>query len=221
MVSWFIRGRFFLVVVIALSITASSIAQESDLFKLWPDTTLAKANSAAYVDYLSETEKESIFYMNLLRINPPLFVETYFNDYLKEKDVKKDKLVKDLIKELEKTRKMEPLKPNEKLTEFARAHAKDMGESGRTGHNSSSGKSFRERISELEHHFSAINENCNYGNEDAVDALIDLLIDRNVPNFGHRRNILDPEMRLIGVALEPHKRWRYNYVQDFGIAKEK
>lgn len=219
--NWFIRNSIFLFIALVMLVHSSAIAQEDDLFKLWPDSTLAEANSASHVDYLSETEKESIFYINLLRINPPLFVETYFSDYLKSKDIKKDKLLKDLIKELENTGKMRPLMPNKELTDFARAHAKDMGESGRTGHNSSSGKLFRDRISDLEHHFIAINENCNYGNEDAVDALIDLLIDRNVPNFGHRKNILDPEMKLIGVALEPHKRWRHNYVQDFGIAKEK
>jgi len=220
-VNWFIRNSIFILITTSMMLSSSSMAQEDDLFKLWPDTTLAKANSALHVNYLSETEKESIFYMNLLRINPPLFSETYFADYIKAKDVKKDKLVKELIKELENTGKMEPLLPDKELSDFARAHAKDMGESGRTGHNSSSGKPFRDRIATLEQHFTAINENCNYGNEDAVDALIDLLIDRKVPNFGHRRKILDPEMKLVGVALEPHKRWRHNYVQDFGIAKEK
>ena len=218
--NWFIRNRILLMIALAVLVQSSAVAQE-DLFKLWPDSTLSMANSASHVYFLSETEKESIFYMNLLRINPPLFVETHLNDYIKSKDVKKDRLVKDLIKELENTGKMNPLMPNKELTDFARAHPKDMGESGRTGHNSSDGKPFRDRISDLEHHFTAINENCNYGNDNAVDALIDLLIDRNVPNFGHRKNILDPEMTLIGVALEPHKRWRHNYVQDFGIAKEK
>jgi hypothetical protein len=214
-----LRNRIALVSALTFMLSLNLHAQDNDIFKLWPDSTLAKANSASHVDFLSETEKESIFYMNLLRINPRLFTETYFADYIKSKDIKKDKLVKDLIKELEETPKMNPLLPDKQLSDFAKAHAIDMGQSGRTGHNSSKGKPFRDRISDLEHHFMAINENCNYGNEDAVDAFIDLLIDRNVPNFGHRKNILDPEMKLVGVALEPHERWRFNYVQDFGIAK--
>lgn len=213
------RNSFILILALWLLSPLSSFAQ-SDIFKLWPDSTLAKANSAASVEYMNEEEKQAVYYINLVRINPPLFAQTFLSDYVKEKDIKKDKQVKGLIDELESTSKMGYLNPNKKLADFARAHATDMGASGRTGHNSSSGEDFRKRIEPLKASFSAINENCNYGNEGGIDAVIDLLIDRNVPNLGHRRNILDPEMELVGVAIEPHKKWRFNCVQNFGIRKK-
>jgi uncharacterized protein YkwD len=208
-------------IAILLLLTLSFGAQsQDDIFKLWPDSTLAKANSARSVTYMSEEEKLAVYYINLVRINPPLFTQTFLKDYLESNDIKKDKEIKDLIHQLEETAKMNLLSPNEQLTAFARKHATDMGETGRTGHSASDGTSFLQRIKPLEQKFGAINENCNYGNEGGIAAVIDLLIDRNVPNFGHRRNILDPEMELIGVAIEPHRRWRFNCVQDFGSIKK-
>jgi uncharacterized protein YkwD len=203
-------------IALIIGVMSLPLKAQDDFFALWPDTILSKANSALDVDYMSLEEKEAVYYMNLVRINPPLFAETFLTDYLKKNDLKNDKEVKGLIKELEKTQKMEILQPYQALTDFARTHAKDMGETGRTGHSSSDGTSFRTRIEPLTQRFTAINENCNYGNDKGIDAVIDLLIDRNVPNLGHRKNILNPEMELVGVAIEPHRRWRFNCVQDFG-----
>jgi len=203
-------------IALIIGVMSLPLKAQDDFFALWPDTILSKANSALDVDYMSLEEKEAVYYMNLVRINPPLFAETFLTDYLKKNDLKNDKEVKGLIKELEETQKMEILQPNQALTDFARTHAKDMGETGRTGHSSSDGTSFRTRIEPLTQRFTAINENCNYGNDKGIDAVIDLLIDRNVPNLGHRKNILNPEMELVGVAIEPNRRWRFNCVQDFG-----
>ena len=214
--------RILIILTLTLVATVGSNnlgAQEGEIFKLWPNTTLAKANAALDVEYMNEEEKQAVFYTNLVRINPPLFAETFLKDYLKANGIKKDKDVKDLIEDLEHSPRMGILQPSEALTEMARKHAKDMGTSGRTGHNSSDGGSFRDRLKPYEKGFDAISENCNYGNEHGRDAVVDLLIDRKVPNVGHRKNILDPEMTHIGFALEPHVRWRHNLVQDFGKAK--
>lgn len=202
--------------VITLIAIGQLYAQDPQLFKLWPDSILTKANSAAQSSFMSEQEKLVVYYTNLVRINPELFANTYLENYLEQNDLKKDKEIRMLVKELEATGKRAILKPSLSLTNVARAHAKDMGEVGKTGHNSSNGKSFRARMDEVSKIYSGINENCNYGNEKGVDIFMDLLIDRNVPNYGHRKNILDPEMKYIGVAIEPHKRYRVNCVQDFG-----
>lgn len=205
--------------ILFIGIQLTGYTQSSDLFQLWPDTSLAKANSAKDVEYLSEEEKLVVYYINLCRLNPPLFEKTFLKDYLKENKIKKDKSVKDLSDQLQKTSPRVLLKPNPLLTDVARRHAQDMGNSGRTGHNASDGTSYGDRMKELSSEFSSINENANYGNELAMNIVVDLLIDKNVPNAGHRRNILDIESRYIGVAIEPHKRYRFNCVQDFGGAK--
>ena len=56
-------------------------SQNSDLFQLWPDTALAKANSAINVEYMVEQEKQVIYYINLCRMNPSLFEETFLKHY--------------------------------------------------------------------------------------------------------------------------------------------
>lgn len=195
-------------------------AQGSELFKLWPDSALAEANSAADVDYMEEDEKQVVYYINLCRMNPALFADTFLKDFIKSDGVKKDKQVKELIKELESTPDRIVLEPSGSLTEVARKHAKDMGETGRTGHSASDGTPFKDRIDEVSKKFRGINENANYGKSDPMGIVVDLLIDRNVPNAGHRKNILDANMRFIGVAIEPHKRWKVNCVQDFGGVKK-
>lgn len=208
----------FLILLFSI-VNSWNIRAQNDLLSLWPDSTLAKANSAEAINYMSQEEKLAVYYTNLVRINPPLFANTYLKDYLKANNIKKDQDVKGLIDDLEAAPRMNPLLPNERLTEMARKHAIDMGTTGRTGHSSSNGDTFRNRSEKFEQYFSAINENCNYGNDKGMDAVIDLLIDRKVPNAGHRKNILDPEMTDIGIAIEPHSRWRYNFVQDFGRRK--
>lgn len=208
-----------LLFLVNLACFQTSFGQNDQLFKLWPDSVLAKANSARGVSFLSEEEKQVIYYTNLVRINPRLFAETFLMQYLEEYDIKKDKEIKALIKELEFKAKMNILHPSIDLTNLARKHAKDMGSTGRTGHNSSDGKNFKDRMTEVALVFDGVNENCNYGTEKGLLVFMDLLIDRNVPNYGHRKNILDPAMKFTGVAIEPHKRWGYNCVQDFGGPK--
>ena len=214
--NWYIKNSA-LILIALLPLVGHG---QSDLFQLWPDTALAKANSAREVMYMSDEEKQVVFYINVCRMNPPLFEDTYLTDYLKSNKVKKDKDVKSLIEELKNTSPRVLLQPSEILTETARHHALDMGESGRTGHNASDGTSFTERVKDVSKEFSVINENANYGNDKALDIVVDLLIDKNAPNAGHRKNILDIESRYIGVAIEPHKRYRFNCVQDFGGAKQ-
>lgn len=206
----------YILTVFLIYVFVDLSAQESDLFHLWPDTVLAKANSARGVDYMNEEEKQVVYYINLCRTNPKLFSADILTEYLKETGTKKDKVVKELMDELENTQPLLMLNPSLELTEMARAHAKDMGETGRTGHTGTDGRTFKERADVASKVFNGMNENANYGNEKGLDIVIDLLIDRNVPHAGHRKNILDPEMLHIGVAIEPHKRFGFNCVQDFG-----
>jgi uncharacterized protein YkwD len=59
-------------------------------------------------------------------------------------------------------------------------------------------------------------ENCDYGNNKAFDIVMSLLIDEDVPSLGHRENILDPEYKYVGTSIQPHKRYDWNCVIDFG-----
>jgi uncharacterized protein YkwD len=58
-------------------------------------------------------------------------------------------------------------------------------------------------------------ENIYNGGDAALDAVITLLIDEGVSNLGHRRNILNKNARLIGVAFVPYNSGSFILVQDF------
>jgi uncharacterized protein YkwD len=50
-----------------------------------------------------------------------------------------------------------------------------------------------------------VSENVQYGRAaSAHEVIADLVIDDGVPDRGHRRNALDPNVRVAGVACGPH-----------------
>lgn len=215
MVKRFIRSSLLLLsLTVAFSMDSTGQGL-SEVLGLWADSTLADANTAKEIEYLNETEKEVIFYINLARTSPNFFNETIVDYYLNSTKSKKDKYVKELIATLETTSAMPMLEPREDLWKSAKSHATDMGKTGRTGHNSSDGTTFRDRMSVFSQTYQSVNENCNYGLESALDIVMDLLIDREISNAGHRKNILNPDSRFIGVSVQPHKRYGTNCVQDF------
>jgi uncharacterized protein YkwD len=53
-----------------------------------------------------------------------------------------------------------------------------------------------------------VSENISFGPATARAVVLALLIDDGVPDRGHRRNILDPNVRIAGVSCGPHKSYR-------------
>lgn len=182
----------------------------------WDESILKKAKSAEKEIYLTEQEKEIFFYSNLVRLNPQLFEKTILKDYIQQHKVKPTKYVKSLQKELRKLPPMRILLPRKDLHESAKRHAKDMGRSGKVGHRSSRGKSFKKRFKKLQEKYDLVGENCQYGYKNGIDIVIDLLIDQGVSDLGHRKNILNPEYQYMGTSILSHKKYRWNAVQNFG-----
>ena len=73
-------------------------------------------------------------------------------------------------------------------------------------------------------------ENIDYGNTDPVIIILQLIIDDGgtnyeisfsililvkVPNRGHRTNIYNPQFRVVGIALGPHKVYGHSCCMDF------
>lgn len=58
-------------------------------------------------------------------------------------------------------------------------------------------------------------ESCDYGNKNGFDVVLSLLVDKFVPDLGHRKTLLGG-YRKMGVAIRPHKSdFHYNAVLDF------
>jgi hypothetical protein len=164
----------------------------------WDDPKYLAANSAQNEDYLSGKEKEVYYYLNLARMNPKLFADTYLKDLKKSADDYESSL----YAELQKLKPLPVLKPNRKLYESARCHAMESGKRGYVGH-----KRFK-----CDEYF--MGECIYYGETDAFGIVTSLLIDQGVKSLGHRRIFLDNYTEL-GVSIQPHKTFGENCVLDF------
>jgi hypothetical protein len=180
-------------------------------FEKWDAASLAQANSAKDINYFTEDEEKVIFYLNLVRMDPKLFGETYLRQYLDSVKMKKNSYVSSLEKELKSAKKMKPLQPLKLLFESAESHAIKMGKTGGIGH-----ADFDKRFAKVSKQYGGyVGENCDYGNKEPLDIVMSLLIDDGVPGMGHRKNILNEQYVLVGVSIKPHKKDEWNCVIDF------
>lgn len=188
----------------------------------WPKEVFEKANTARNESYLTEEEKKVIFYTNLVRFNPKLFSQTYLKNYLdstRHNTFRKKKFINSLYSDLEKAPACPALEPRRDLFEVAKRHSIDMGAHGKIGHLTSGGDPFSARITEVKQYYGFVFENCQYGYPDALSIVIDLLIDQDVADLGHRKTILNPTLKFAGVSIQPHKKFRVNCVIDYATEK--
>lgn len=176
------------------------------------DSTFIKnANTAKEVSYLLPAEKSVIFYLNVLRSDPKFFLENYLKPYL-DSTKENDPYTKTLIKTLENTEPMSLLKPQKDLSLIAKTHAIKCGKDSIVGHGN-----FKERFRSVNDKYNSyVAENCDYGNHSALQIVMELLIDEGIKDLGHRKNILNPRYKNVGISIQPHKRYKQNCVMDFG-----
>jgi hypothetical protein len=167
-------------------------------------------DTARAAGYMSDGEKDVVLYLNKSRHDPPLFAELYLKPRIKESAA-----ASECYRELKSTKPMPLLEPSRPLYKAARDHAVDLGRAGMTGHVGTDGSDLSERIERYGQWMGSISENCSYGFQDPLSIVLQLLIDDGVPSRGHRKNILNPESILVGTAIQPHTRYRFNCVQDF------
>ena len=164
----------------------------------WEDPKYLAANTARDEDYLTDEEKQVYYYLNLVRMNPKLFADTYLL-YLKNST---DSYESSLYLELQRIKPLQVIKPNRRLFESARCHAIESGERGFVGH---------ERF-KCEEYF--MGECIHYGQSDALQIVKSLLIDQSVKSLGHRKICLGYFTEM-GVSIQPHKSYGKNSVLDF------
>jgi uncharacterized protein YkwD len=81
---------------------------------------------------------------------------------------------------------------------------KDQKKSGRTGHQGSDGSFCEQRAERYGTWTAPIGENLSYGNLSARERVVGLLIDDGVSNRGHRKRLLDPGFKVVGIACDEH-----------------
>lgn len=174
----------------------------------WNKPAYLRCNTAAQTPYLSQTEKEVIYILNLARINPPLFARTVVarypdlggSSYLRNSDY-----YKSLLDTMARVKPLPLLMPDKTLFESARCHAVEAGRTGYVGHDRTTADCEKlERFS---------GECCQYGYSRPLQIVMSLLIDENVPSLGHRKLLLS-RFGKAGVSVQPHSDYGTNTVID-------
>jgi len=163
----------------------------------------------------TSSEKKVLDYINQIRTNPQLFLKDVALPYIKNNDFSRNRYAKSLIRELEKLDSMQPLEFENSLQEMSVDFAKEAGKKGWVGH-----RRVSQRFDKYADHVEITAENLQYGFDDPLDIVMDLLIDFDIPNLGHRKNILDPNFSIIGVSIEKHKSYEFITVMTFGGFEE-
>lgn len=175
----------------------------------WNKPEYRLCNTASKAVYMSEKEKMVIYVLNLVRVNPALFAKTVVAQYpaLSGKDeLTKDPYYQSLLTTLQALSPLPLLADNEKCYQSAYCHAVQSGKTGYVGHN--------RQTAECENKKYFFGECCDYGNDNPVEIILTLLIDKDIASLGHRKILLG-KYTSAGVSIQPHKTYRYNTVLDF------
>ena len=183
-----------------------------NLLKNWPIEQLNNASVDNDVLFMNQEEKDVVFICNLARVNGPLFISTILEPYMDSENIKSDRYVSSLIKTLEQQKPFPALGTDKLLFQLAYNHAVESGNRGTLGHNG-----FNSRFNKAKNYYTTFAENCYYGRDIPIEIAMGLLIDKGESGLGHRKNILDPKLKNVGVSIQPHRSvYESNCVMEFG-----
>ena len=179
--------------IVALLLAMQGLHAQS--FSEWSNQELAKANTAQNTN-LTQQEKLVFLYCNLARMDGAKFMRTYAAKYL----TGSSSYVASLKRDLQQVKNRPMLYPEKDLCYTAAIHAEDMGTHGMIGHNSSDGTACFTRIRKY-YKCGTAAENCSYGYSDALDIVMQLLIDENTSSL--RLCIMNAKSALLFGAKTP------------------
>lgn len=203
--------RFLSLLSLILVCSISAWAQEASyieipLSKSSADSILVMEETKVVgeLSYLTTDEKEIIQWLNIARMYPKWFLR--FRKIKNLEPVYTKTLIATLLT-------MKPIKeklaPSKRIYVMAECHARTSGKLGHMGHDRQDPSCKREISAECIH----------YGSSDPAHKVERLLIDKGVPNLGHRNTILNRHYKLVGVSIAPFtsQNLKELAVIDFGI----
>ena len=192
------------------------------LILLWiPTAGLTQSHKTSEVTYLSALEKAVVNEMNLARTSPKEYL-SLLEQFRKFYDGKLLKLpgqtpiqtregtsaVAEAIRSLRSQTPVSPLSPSKGMSLGAKDHITDLRASGASQHKGSDGSQAWDRVNRYGTWQKIIGENISFGHNKARNIVMTLIIDDGVPNRGHRKNILNADFRVVGVACGDHPAYR-------------
>ena len=145
---------------------------------------------------------QSFMYLaNYSRLFPKEFRDSALIPYLQQQPRLKGKYANSLLETLDNAKALPFLDPEEKLSKAALDHAKDIKRNGGSvSHRSSDGSSFGDRMRKLGYR-GCTAENISLGKDNwGLSSLLLLYLDINLPDLGHRKNLLNPNYSKMGVS---------------------
>ncbi len=132
------------------------------------------------------------------------------------------KAVVEAVRYLRSVKPIFPLNASKGMSLGARDHVTDQGSSGSTQHKGSDGSQVWDRVNRYGAWEKSIAESIACGSGKARNIVAFLIVDDGVSNRGHRKDIFNPDFRVIGVAFGRHPTYRTICVITFaGGYKEK
>ena len=191
-------------------------------------------DTARNVNYLTRIEKDVILELNKVRSDPAKYAELYIRPRLAWFDgsnsgkgykapgqsvttvtVEGPAAVLECIDDLSGRESAPILVLREGLFKAAKDHTRDTGAKGIFGHTGSDRSTISGRMNRYGQWGGVIGENISYGAGDGREIVIQLLIDDNVSNRGHRANNMDKNFGCVGVSIGSHTRYETMCVIDF------
>ncbi len=215
--------RFAVVVLLASAAAPLVEAQDSTAKARRPAGALLSPLETAVLEELNRVRSDPAGYAALLEAILPEFEGTVrrrpgTSVLLRTREGAA--AVQEAIEALRQTAPMAVLRVSRGLTAAARDLAHDQEASGTVGHDGSDGSDPLVRANRHGTVEMGMSENVSYGMSDARDVLLQLLVDDGVASRGHRRNILDARMRLVGVGCAAHPRFRTVCVMNHAVGYE-
>lgn len=198
--------HIFLFLVLAFSAKSysqGSILLENHLFHIKHPRDAAidlLLSSDSIYNEMNVFEKDFFYWTNVMRKNPRAFSHDILQPFLTQFPSAYSKSSSSLLQELFKIDTLPALIPDEHLTNIAKYHSFDLSQHQKNlSHHSSNGKDFASRMQDAGITTCA-GENLLMGKQNPLVSLILLLIDHNVPGYGHRMALLNPLYNIMGCS---------------------
>ena len=186
-----------------------------------PAIGFSQSPKAGDAEFLSPLEHSVIHEINRARTAPKDYA-SLLEQYKKYYDKKLLKLpgetpiltkegVGGLVEAVRYLRSVKPILPlnaSKGMSLGARDHVKDQGSSGLAQHKGRDGSQVWDRVNRYGTWEESIAENIACGSDKARSIVIFLIVDDGVSNRGHRKDIFNPDFRVIGVAFGRHATYR-------------
>jgi len=171
-------------------------------------------NQTVAYSFLNQREQDVVYYLNYARQNPHIFLKNAINTFILNHPEVKSSYTLSLQKAFGSMNELPIIFPDVSITKVSRLHALDLSTHNTISHKSTDGRTFQDRVgpfmkgcgSESIHAAQKFN---------ALEAVLSLLFDFNVPDLGHRKSLLDPRFSRAGYGVSVNPKEFFVLVIDF------